>query len=239
MRLFNAALAAISILVAAPAALAADRDSDGTRLTLTATGHSEAPPDMAVMSLGVVTNASSAAQASAENARRMTALTQILRNAGIAERDIQTTGISIGPQMVYDRGAPPRISGYQANNSLSVRVRRLDSLGSVIDAAINAGGNTLNSVAFVHSDPSAELQAARRNAAIDARARAEAYASGFGLHVARVVSVTEQGARGGDEEVVVTGTVFRNNGAQTPPTTPVVPGELSTDVQIDVTFELR
>lgn len=241
MRLFNAALAAISMLAMAPAAEAVDRDADtGTRLTLTATGHSEAPPDLAILSLGVVTTASSAARASADNARRMTALTEALRAAGVGDRDVQTAGISIGPQYVYQQNVPPRITGYQASNTLIVRVRRLDSLGTVIDAAISAGGNTLNSVAFAHSDPSVEQQAARRNAAIDARARADAYAAGFGLHVTRVVSVREQGARGGDEEVVVTGTIFRNNNnLEARPTTPVVPGELSTDVQIDVTFELR
>ena len=236
------AAAAFAVLAAAalpPAAYAQTQGqvvlAEGTLLTVNADGKSEARPDMATINLGVTTEGQTAAAALAENARRMTALTAALRRAGIAERDIQTSNVSVYPQQVYAEGQQPRITGYQANNSVTAKVRRIDNTGRVIDAAVGAGGNTVNGVSFSHSDPDAQLDIARRDAIAEARRRAELYASALGLRVNRIVSVSEGGGGYAPMPVAVERFAMADQAAPTP----VSPGEIETRVSVNVTFELR
>ncbi len=235
------AAAAFAVLAAAavpPAAQAQTQGqvvlAEGTLLTVNADGSSEARPDMAIVNLGVTTEGQTAAAALAENARRMTALTAALRRAGVAERDIQTSNVSVYPQQVYGEGQAPRITGYQANNSVTVKVRRIDNTGRVIDAAVGAGGNTVNGVSFTHADPDAQLDVARRDAIAEARRRAELYANALGMRVNRIVSVSEGG--GYAPPVPVALERFQ---AQDAAATPISPGEIETRVSVNVMFELR
>jgi uncharacterized protein YggE len=235
------AAAAFAVLAAAavpPAAQAQTQGqvvlAEGTLLTVNADGSSEARPDMAIVNLGVTTEGQTAAAALAENARRMTALTAALRRAGVAERDIQTSNVSVYPQQVYGEGQAPRITGYQANNSVTVKVRRIDNTGRVIDAAVGAGGNTVNGVSFTHADPDAQLDVARRDAIAEARRRAELYASALGMRVNRIVSVSEGGGYAPPMPVPV-----ERFAAQDAAATPVSPGEIETRVSVNVMFELR
>ncbi len=235
------AAAAFAVLAAAavpPAAQAQTQGqvvlAEGTLLTVNADGSSEARPDMAIVNLGVTTEGQTAAAALAENARRMTALTAALRRAGVAERDIQTSNVSVYPQQVYGEGQAPRITGYQANNSVTVKVRRIDNTGRVIDAAVGAGGNTVNGVSFTHADPDAQLDVARRDAIAEARRRAELYANALGMRVNRIVSVSEGGGYAPPMPVAL-----ERFQAQDAAATPISPGEIETRVSVNVTFELR
>lgn len=235
------AAAAFAVLAAAavpPAAQAQTQGqvvlAEGTLLTVNADGSSEARPDMAIVNLGVTTEGQTAAAALAENARRMTALTAALRRAGIAERDIQTSNVSVYPQQVYGEGQAPRITGYQANNSVTVKVRRIDNTGRVIDAAVGAGGNTVNGVSFTHADPDAQLDVARRDAIAEARRRAELYANALGMRVNRIVSVSEGGGYAPPMPVAL-----ERFQAQDAAATPISPGEIETRVSVNVMFELR
>jgi uncharacterized protein YggE len=235
------AAAAFAVLAAAavpPAAQAQTQGqvmlAEGTLLTVNADGKSEARPDMATINLGVTTEGQTAAAALAENARRMTALTQALRRAGVAERDIQTSNVSVYPQQQYVEGQQPRITGYQANNSVTAKVRRIDNTGRVIDAAVAAGGNTVNGVSFSHADPDAQLDISRRDAIAEARRRAELYANALGMRVNRIVSVSEGGGYAPPIPVAV-----ERFAAQDAAATPISPGEVETRVSVNVTFELR
>jgi uncharacterized protein len=234
-----AAFAVLAAAAAPPAAYAQTQGqimlAEGTLLTVNADGKSEARPDMSIINLGVTTEGQTASAALAENARRMTALTQALRRAGIAERDIQTSNVSVYPQQVYGEGQAPRITGYQANNSVTVKVRNIDNTGRVIDAAVGAGGNTVNGVSFTHADPDAQLDIARRDAIAEARRRAELYASALGLRVNRIVSVSEGGGYAPPIPVAVERFAAQDGAAATP----VSPGEIETRVSVNVTFELR
>jgi uncharacterized protein YggE len=236
------AAAAFAVLAAAavpPAAYAQTQGqavlAEGTLLTISADGTSEARPDMAIVNLGVTTEGQTAAAALAENARRMTALTAALRRAGIAERDIQTSNVSVYPQQVYGEGQAPRITGYQANNSVTVKVRNIDNTGRVVDAAVAAGGNTVNGVSFTHADPDAQLDVARRDAIAEARRRAELYANALGMRVNRIVSVSEGGGYAPPMPVAVERFAAQDGAASTP----ISPGQIETRVSVSVMFELR
>lgn len=235
-----AAALAATTLGAAPMAAAQDQAGpamhgvQGTLLSINAEGSSEAAPDMATISLGVTTEGQTAQAALSENARRMSALTQALRRAGVAERDIQTSNVSVYPQQQYQEGQPPRITGYQANNTVTAKVRTISNTGRVIDAAVGAGGNTVNGVSFSHADPDAQLDIARRDAIAEARRRADLYANALGMQVARIVAVSE----GGGYAPPVPAPMMERMAAQDA-STPVSPGTVETRVSVSVTFELR
>ncbi len=241
MRLIKVAAAfAVMATFAAPQIAAAQEPQvsvpavQGTLLTVSADGSSEGVPDMATVSLGVTTEGQTAAAALAENARRTTALIQALRRAGVAERDIQTANVSVYPQQVYGEGQAPRITGYQANNTVNAKVRRIDTTGRVIDAAVAAGGNTVNGVSFSYQDADAQMNAARRDAITQARSRAELYANALGMRVHRVVAVSE----GGGFRPPIVPMAMERMAAQDA-STPIAPGQLETQVSVSVTFELR
>lgn len=242
MKLIKAAAAfAVMATFAAPqAALAQDApqavSTQGTLLSVSAEGKSEARPDLATINLGVTTEGQTAQAALQENARRMAALTQALRRAGIAERDIQTSNVSVYPQQQYVEGQQPRITGYQANNTVTAKVRNIDNTGRVIDAAVAAGGNTINGVNFSHSDPNAQLDVARRNAIAEARRRAELYANALGMRVVRIVAVSE--GAGYSPPVPMPMERFAARDAAVA-NTPISPGQIETTVSVNVTFELR
>jgi uncharacterized protein YggE len=235
---FAAAFAFMAAFATPHAALAqqpaqAESAVQGTLLTISAEGKVSGRPDMATINLGVTTEAQTAQAAMAANARQAAALIAALRRAGVAERDIQTANISVNPQQQYHDNEPPVITGYQANNTVTAKIRNVDNTGRVIDAAVAAGGNTINGVFFSYQNPDAQTDAARRDAISNARHRAELYASALNMRVVRIVAVTE----GGSYSPPVPMPMVRMAAAQD--ATPVQVGEVDTTANINVTFELR
>lgn len=243
MRLIQAA-AAFAVIAAAATPLVAAAQTpqvavppvQGTLLTVSAEGKVEGRPDMATINLGVTTEAQTAAAALADNARRMTALTAALRRAGVAERDIQTSNVSVSPQQQYRENEPPLTTGYQANNTVTAKVREIDTVGRVIDAAVGAGGNTVNGVFFSYQDPDAQLDIARRNAIAEARRRADIYARALNMSVVRVVAVQEGGGFSPPYPVPMMARMEAQDAAAQ---TPIAPGQIETTANVSVTFELR
>ena len=178
---------------------AGDRATAGAP-TITATGHGEAriTPDRATVSIGVQTKAATAAQASAENARKQRAVIDALKSLGITDQEISTVEYS-----VYPESAPtttdertPRILGYTVSNSVRVDVQHVDRLGAIIDAALGHGANAINSVDFSSSNEDEARRAALALAVQHARGDAEAMARGAGGRLGELVDLTsEAGAR--------------------------------------------
>jgi uncharacterized protein YggE len=244
MRIAHAAAAMAMITAAAATPAAAQtvttpapilQPIEGTLLSVSAEGLVESRPDMATIQLGVQTEGATAAAALAANAQRMTGLVAALRRSGVAERDIQTSNVNVSPQYVYEEGHAPRLTGYQATNQVSAKVRNVDNVGRTIDAAVNAGGNTVQGVSFGHQDPDAVMDRARQDAITEARERGELYARGFGMRVARVISVSEQGAY---QPPMPMPMMARMEAAQDA-STPVSPGQIETRINVNVVFELR
>lgn len=237
MRIWTIA-ALVAAFVCAPVAASAQSAPERTLLSIVAEGRSEAPPDLATINLGVETTGATAEAAMSDNSRNMSALIAALRRAGVAERNIQTSRVSVQPQ--YNRRRDdeeePRIVGYRATNSVSVEIQAIETTGRVLDAAIAAGGNSVRGVTFSHQDPSAQQNLARREAAAEARRRADLYAGAFGLRVVRVVAIAEPGAST-PETIVVTGTRIARHDAVAE--SPIETGEITTRATLTVTYELR
>lgn len=237
----------------APAPAVAPLGPNSALLSLTAEGRSRRTPDLAMFTAGVVTQGRTAAEALAENNRQMQAVVAALRQAGVAERDIQTAAISLNPRytnperdaMIRAREtrepyvppaepSAPRIVGYDARNSVQVRVRRVAEMGRIIDALAAAGANEIHGPAFTMDEPRAALDEARSAAVAEARQRAELYARAAGMRVARIVSITEAGGYYPVAAIMVSGS--RSFASAPPP--PVAPGELTLGVNVSVQFEL-
>jgi len=165
-------------------------------ITVTGSGTVTAPPDTAELTTGVVTQAPSAAQALAGNNAAMEALLKSLRSLGIAQKDIQTTNITVTPQHRQGKNDSqlPEITGYEVANQIRVKVRDLSSLGRVLDELVTQEANVLSAIRFGVQEPTQLLDDARTKAMVDARRKAEVYANAAGVKLGRPLSVQEGGA---------------------------------------------
>ncbi|MGA7083792.1 MAG: SIMPL domain-containing protein, partial [Pseudolabrys sp.] len=145
-------------------------------VTVTGEATVAVPPDSAVIRIGVSSLEKTAREAGEANAKQMTAVLTTVKASGIAERDIQTSRLSLQPQYDPNKGGTARLTGFQANNQVTIRIRDIDNLPTVLDRAIAAGANEMSGIEFVVSDQSKLLDQARDEAIADARRKAELYA---------------------------------------------------------------
>lgn len=226
-----------AVLLAAPA-LAQVPAQIPTTLTVSAEGKVSRAPDVADLSAGVVTQAATATAAMSDNAQRMSAVVAALRKAGVADRDIQTAGLNLNPQYRYVENQPPQLVGYQAANTVSVRVRDLKNMGRAIDALVASGANQVNGPSFRLDKPEGALDEARTDAVKTARARAALYASAAGMKVRRIVSINENGGYAPPPYPMPMMRAAAAPMAEKADT-PVAPGEVEQSVSVTVTFELE
>ena len=151
-------------------------------------------PDTAMIRLGVGTQEKTAREASEANARQMTAVIAAIKDTGVADRDIQTSRLSLQPQYDPNKSGTARLTGFQASNQVTVRIRDIDKLPTVLDRAITAGANEMSGIEFVVSEQSKLLDQARDDAIADTRRKADLYAKAAGAKLGRVVSITEEGS---------------------------------------------
>jgi len=212
-----------------------------TLLTVTAEGSSTRTPDLATYSAGVTTQGATASEALTSNSAQMKRVIGALKQAGIADRDIQTSNLNLNPVYAqpkrtpdgnYEDG-PQRIVGYQATNTVSVRQRKIEEMGKVVDALVKAGANQVNGPNFMINEPEAAMNEARTAAMKDARARADLYARAAGLRVARIVSISELGGF-----VPQTVMYARKEAMDVSAAPPVAAGELEMKANVTVQFEL-
>ena len=212
---------------------AAATTSDGTLLSVSASGEASRAPDIATASAGVVTQAPDANAAMRANAAQMQKVIAAIRAAGVAERDIQTTGISIHPTYRHADNEEPRISGYNASNSVNLKVRDIARLGEVLDALVASGANNVNGPSFGIDQPEAVYDEARRKALEQGRARADMYAETLGLRVRRIVSISEGGRIHAPQPMYAMRAM-----AMDAESTPVAPGENTLTANLEIVFEL-
>ncbi len=228
------ALGATAMTAHAQNAPAFAAPSNGTLLSVSAQAESRRVPDVAMISAGVVTQAADGNSAMRQNAEQMAGVMAAIKAAGIAERDIQTSGISLNPQYRYVENEAPRIIGYQASNTVNLKVRDIAKLGKVLDALAAQGANQINGPTFQIDQPEPLYDEARLAALKKAKDRAETYAKALDLRVRRIVSISEGGG-GGFRPVPMMAMAARGKAEMD---TSVSPGETEVSVNLDVVFEL-
>lgn len=188
------AIPVVAALAAGLAATPAAAEGWENARTVIVTGNGEATkaPDMAYLTLGVEADGATASEALRKNSAQMEATLKTLREAGVERKDIQTSNLSVGARYDYSReGGAPRLIGYQATNTVSVKLRNLDKAGGVIDRAVSSGSNRLDSISFGFADPKPLFNDARKAAVADARERASLYAEAAGVKLGRVLQISD------------------------------------------------
>ncbi|HJU65651.1 MAG TPA: SIMPL domain-containing protein [Gemmatimonadaceae bacterium] len=199
------------------------------QIVTTGQGEARVTPDRATIFIGVETRAATAAQASADNARRQRAVLDTLRALGIPAAQISTTGFNVYPERVYnpERGdREPRITGYVVHNTVRVEVRSIDQVGRVIDASLAKGANTISSLEFSASNADDARRSALENAIRKARGDAEAMARAAGGQLGELLEVTSIPGSEPPRPFMAT----RMEAAQAD--TPINPGEQAVNVTI-------
>ena len=202
------------------------------RIVVTGSGSVTVPPDYARITSGVTTRAKSAEEATAANTKLMASIDAALRNAGIAQNDIQTADFSVAP--FYAPPPPngmPRLAGFSVSNQVRVTVRQIGKVGAILDALIAAGATDAGSVQFLHSDTSKALDQARQIAIADARRKAEIYAQAAGLKLGGVAWISEEPGNAPPSPIM-------GMRALTAAPVPIAPGEDTLRVRITVGFEV-
>jgi uncharacterized protein len=209
--------------------------------TLSVSGSGEAllAPDIAYIYVGVHTENPTAAEAVEENTAQTETLIQAIRDFGIEANDIRTTNFSIYPMDRFDpaTGMPSGEKVYAVDNTVYVTVRDLTKLGDLLDTAVQAGANNINSVQFDVAEKDEALQEARAEAVEDARAQAQALAQAAGLSLGEIQSISFfdaqpyplfDGKGGGGMAAEAAAAAV-----------PIQPGQLTFTVNVSVTYELK
>ena len=209
--------------------------SAGTRLDITATGTVSRVPDLAIISAGVVTKSTTATGAIADNAARMERVRAALRRAGIADKDIQTSSISLNPDYRYENNQAPVLTGYQASNNVSVKFRDIRNSGKILDALVAEGANQINGPSLTIDKPEGAYDEARVKALAVGRARAELYARSLGMRVVRLVEVSEGGANNPRPPMPMAMMAKAERSADTS----IDPGSQDLEVTLSMSFDLQ
>ena len=203
--------------------------------TVSVTGEASisVPPDLAQIDSGVTTEAKTAREASEANNKAMGGVLQALKNAGIAEKDIQTSRLSLSPQSTPGRNpnAPFQITGYRASNRVTVTIRDIAKVADTIDVLVGSGANEISGISFMVSKASKLLDDARSEAIADARRKAEIYAKAANISLGAPISISEETAPGP--------VPYRKMAADMAASAPVAHGQETLRVSVSVSYELK
>jgi uncharacterized protein YggE len=172
---------------------AATTDRRVTRVMVAGDSIVQAQPDTAIVTVSVVTQNRQALAAQQDNAAKTDAVVRALKAAAGSGAEVKTSGYSVQPQRVYKEGQPPAISGYEARNSVTVTLSDLTKVGSVIDAAAQAGANDIAGISFTLRQDRQARDRALSEATREAVSKAQVIASALGGRVVRIVEVQEEG----------------------------------------------
>jgi hypothetical protein len=208
-------------------------------ISVTGEGKVTGKPDVAKLSLGVMSESDTVQQARDQAAASMAAIIKSLKTNGVDDKDIQTQQLNIAPQYDYSNGnGIQRLRGFQVTNIVNVTLRDIDKTSQAVDDAVTAGGNDtqIQSLSFTIDDTSGLQQQARAQAVADAKSKAETLAKAAGVNVGEALTISEtsfmppvyyQRAAAGD--VAAAPSV----------STPVEPGEVDVTVDVSVTWNIN
>ena len=230
-------LAPVLLATAASPAVAAEiqLQAQGPVVELAVTEIVKARPDVATVGAGVTSRAPTAVQAMQQTATAMDAVVRRIKALGIADQDIQTTGIELGAQYDYNQAQQRQVfRGYQASNRVSVTLRKVPDTGRVLDALVAAGATDISGPSFSIDDDTPQRAQARKAALDKARQQAEEYARWAGYSGVRLLQVSEMLNPGRPMPYDVRVQAVSAEAKATP----IEPGQVGTAVTVNVTYEL-
>lgn len=231
----TAAAAALGAGMMTGAASAEEAGYGLRTIVVSGLGEASATPDMAVLNIGVDAEGASAAEALRKNSEQMTATLKTLRDAGVESRDIQTSAVNVGARYDYsEERRPPKIIGYQATNSVTVKLRDLKKAGGVIDKTVGAGANRLDSFSLTLADPKPVLDEARKAAISDARRKAKLFAEAADIQLGEILTISDSYVSAPTPYVKAERMM-----AASAADVPIAPGESTTTASVTLVFAIR
>ena len=242
--------AAVALVASCAAAATAQRSGDDDagefqnlpKLMVRGEAELDKPADRLRLTIGVVTEHAEATTALDENSRRMRDVVRALEKTGLTEGEYETGRFSVRP--VYARrprnaGAEwrPHIVGYAVTNTLNVKTKKLELAGPLIEAANDAGANSIDSIGFDLADPRIHRAEAISAAAANARADAAVLAEASGVRLVRILSVTLDEA--GRRPPVPFFTLERAAAAEAAPAPPIQPGDVTVRAGVTIVYEIE
>lgn len=231
-----AGLAFAFVALAAAGPVAAEQAPSPATITLQGRGEVSAVPDMAVITTRVVSVGKTASETLDQNTATMTKVIADIKGSGVADKDIQTSGFSIYPRYDHrdDRnGRPPAIIGYEVSNGVTVQVRDLAKLGTILETVVTSGVNSVDGIRFAVSETDELLDEARKGAVLDARKKAELYTQAAGVKLGRILSISEAGVSAPRPQAV------RFEAAMASAPVPIQAGETELQASVTITWELE
>jgi uncharacterized protein len=210
-------------------------NNQSTGIWVSGEGKVTAVPDVAVLSLGVATQATTVDQAQSQASASMNAVVSALKSGGVADKDIKTQVFNIQQVMQYDsRTQQQTVIGYSVTNTVTVKVRKVESTGTIIDAVTKAGGDNtrINNISFTVDDPTSYETSARQLAMADAKAKAKQMADLAGVKLGNPTYISESGGF----VPVYTAT---KNAASPDASTPISVGTTDITVNVQVTYSIN
>jgi uncharacterized protein len=216
-----------------PTAIASDHDTQ-RQMSLSGRGEVRVAPDLAVLTMGVMTNGENAAAAMDANSKVMVTLLETLKTAGIEARDIQTSSLMLNPRYGdTSSNSAPQAAGFDANNNVTITVRNLSELGKVIDLAVTSGANQVNGLIFGLKNDQQAIDDARKLAVEEAQRKAALYADATGVTLGNVLSIME-----GTSFEPMQGRMFMER-AKSANDVPIAAGEQVLAVDVTMTWEIK
>lgn len=228
--------AGLGLMAALPAMAQTAHTHTGPLLSLSAEGQVKATPDVAFVNFGLVTEAKTAQEAMAANAAQMNRVMSTLKAQGIADKHVQTAGLSLQAQYDYHDNQPPLLRGYQASNSVSVRIEDLAKTGATLDAVVKAGVNQINGISFGLKDPKKAEDAARLDAVKALQAKASLYAGATGYRIKGLQSLSEGG---GFTPITMPMPRLMKAEMAMADATPIAAGEMAVNITVTAVYELE
>jgi uncharacterized protein len=205
-------------------------------ITVTGTGKVDFTPDTASIYIGVHSEGPDAVEAVASNNQKTEAVKDALVALGVAEKDIQTTNFSIYPQPRYDdKGQPTGEITYMVDNTVYVKVRDLDKVGEILDAAVKAGANSINGISFDLEDKSTAMSEAREKAVKDANLQAQQLADAAGVSLGQVITISTS-------NVIPVAPIYGKGGGasiEMAASVPVSPGQMTISVDVYMVYGIQ
>lgn len=222
------------VLGLAPLPLGAQEIDPPLGVTVVGVGEVRAKPDLAVVRIGVVSQAATARAALDANNAAMRDIMAALAEQAIAGRDAQTSQFSVQPRYRHDPNnqLPPRIDGYEVSNQLAVIIRDLDRLGPVLDLAVSVGSNQILGVEFSLADPESRRDEARRLAVADALRKAELYTTAAGIELGAIRAITEQAHANPPQPL------YRRMEMSAEASVPIAEGEQAIAVEVTISWDI-
>jgi uncharacterized protein len=229
---------AIVLSACGPATIVANPAPPQRTLNVSGTGLVYLTPDIAYINIGVHTETPTAGEAVTANNKQTQQVVDALKAAGVDAKDIRTSNFSIWPNTQYDPQTNAKLATtYVVDNTVFVTVRKLEDLGTLLDAAVKAGANNVNSIQFDVADKTSAIKQARDQAVNDAKTQAEELAKAAGVTLGSL-----QGINFNDNVPSPIMQAFGKGGgggAAEAASVPINPGTMTLTVNVNLTYEIR